>query len=508
VSRLPERDSRAGATKKRRFSWRPSNVAIAIVFILIFTIGPYLAFTKHVPFTSRGFEINATFANSANVALNSPVRIAGVEVGKVISSERDGNATTVSFTVGDAGRPIHTDAFAAIRPRIFLEGNFFIELDPGSPSAPDMDSGATIPISRTSTAVQLDEIFTALQAPTRADLSRFLEGYGTALNGKPTAADDATQLPEVQGLTGGEALNGALKYGGDAGRYGAQVTDALLGTQPEDLSRLVAGAGRTFGAFASREADLQGLIDNFNVFTGALAAQSTNLATTVQLLAPTLRTTKASLVSLNRTLPPLRTYALELTPAVAALPGLISASKPWLAQVRPALSGKEGGGVAKLLSEATPGLAGAAQAGKEVALPQLNQVSLCATEVLLPTANQTINDQFTTGDRGRFSTGDREFYYNLVNLAGQSQNFDGNGPYFRVQGGGGPQLVGEPNSTAEQVTDQVNFAHTITAPIGTQPQLGGQPPLKPDVRCYTNPVPDVNGELGQVGPPSPASVSP
>ena len=96
------------------------------------------------------------------------------------------------------------------------------------------------------------------------------------------AAEDATQLPEVKGKTGAEALNGAFKYGGDAGRYSAQVTDAFLGTQPRDLSRLVAGAGRTFGAFASREADLQGLIDNFNVFTGALAAQSTNLSTTIQ----------------------------------------------------------------------------------------------------------------------------------------------------------------------------------------------------------------------------------
>ena len=44
---------------------------------------PYLAFTGHVPFTSYGYEVNATFANSANIALNSPVRIAGVEVGKV-----------------------------------------------------------------------------------------------------------------------------------------------------------------------------------------------------------------------------------------------------------------------------------------------------------------------------------------------------------------------------------------------------------------------------------------
>lgn len=501
MSRLPERDNRAGATK-RRFKWRPSNVAIAIVFILIFTIGPYLAFTGHVPFTSYGYELNATFANSANVALNSPVRVAGVEVGRVISTSRDGNATKVTFTVDEAGRPIHDDAFASIRPRIFLEGNFFIELDPGSPSAPDMDSGATIPISRTSTAVQLDEVLSALQSPVRANLSQLLESYGTALTHKPTAAEDVTQLPEVQGKSGGEALNGALKYGGDAGRYSAQVTNAFLGTQQHDLSRLVAGAGRTFGAFASNESDLQGLIDNFNVFTGALATQSTSLASTIHLLAPTLQTAHTSLVALNRTLPPLRTYAIELTPAVAELPGLIKASKPWLAQVRPLLSGKEGGGVAKLLRESTPGLAGAAQAGKELTLPQLNQLSLCTTKVLVPTADQTINDRFSTGGPNY-----REFLYNLVNFAGFAQNYDGNGPYARANVGGGPLLVGEPNpiGNASTLSDNINYAHTIAPPIGNQPQLGGMPPLKPEVRCDTNSAPNVNGPLGQVGAPTPSA---
>ena len=69
MSRLPERDTRQGASN-RRFKWRPSNALIAIIFILIFTIGPYLAFTGHVPFTSYGYELHATFANSTNVALN------------------------------------------------------------------------------------------------------------------------------------------------------------------------------------------------------------------------------------------------------------------------------------------------------------------------------------------------------------------------------------------------------------------------------------------------------
>src|SRR6476659_10698373 len=135
MSRLPERDRRAAAAGTGRIKWRPSNATIAIVFILIFTIGPYLAFTKHVPFTSYGYELNATFANGVNISKNSPVRIAGVEVGKVIGVEREGDATEVRFTVGGSGRPSHEDAFAQIRPRIFLEGNFFIELDPGSPSS-------------------------------------------------------------------------------------------------------------------------------------------------------------------------------------------------------------------------------------------------------------------------------------------------------------------------------------------------------------------------------------
>ncbi|MBS1878670.1 MAG: MCE family protein [Actinobacteria bacterium] len=504
MTRLPERDRRAQEARTGRFiRWRPGNVTVAIIFILIFTIGPYLAFTKHIPFTSYGFEVKATFANSVNIANNSPVRIAGVDVGKVVSSERDGNATTVTFTVDGAGQPIHEDAFATIRPRIFLEGNFFVELSPGSPSAPDLSSGDSIPVSQTATAVQIDQVLSALQSPVRADLGRLLESYGNALTHRPTANENRNQLPEVHGVTGAGALNGAFKYGGEAGRYSAVVTNALLGTQQRDLSKLVASAGSTFNAFAANQKALQGLITNFDVFTGALANQSANLASTVHLLAPTLKVAHTSLVALNRTLPPLRTYAIELRPAVAQLPELISASKPWIAQVRPLLSGKEGLGVAKLLAESTPGLAGAAREGNRNTIPQLNRLSLCGTRVLIPTGNQVINDRFSTGGPNY-----REFLYTLTNLAGAAQNFDGNGPYIRAQVANGPNLVGEPNTTPKSdpvLSDKIVYYHTAVEPLGTQPQLGKQPPFKPNVRCASNPVPDVNAGLGQVGPPSPSA---
>ena len=67
------------------------------------------------------------------------MRIAGVEVGKVTKVERadkGSDAVMVTMTVGKAGRPIHDDARAKIRPRIFLEGNFFVDLEPGTPGAP------------------------------------------------------------------------------------------------------------------------------------------------------------------------------------------------------------------------------------------------------------------------------------------------------------------------------------------------------------------------------------
>ena len=70
------------------------------------------------------------------------------------------------------GLPIHKDATFKIRPRIFLEGNFFIDVSPGSPSAPKLGDGDKVPMGQASAPVQLDQVLGALQAPTRQDLAR------------------------------------------------------------------------------------------------------------------------------------------------------------------------------------------------------------------------------------------------------------------------------------------------------------------------------------------------
>ena len=74
------------------------------------------------------------FENTSNLQLNSPVRIAGVEVGKVTKIERaaeDSTVSEVTMEIEETALPIHEDAELKIRPRIFLEGNFFVDLKPG-----------------------------------------------------------------------------------------------------------------------------------------------------------------------------------------------------------------------------------------------------------------------------------------------------------------------------------------------------------------------------------------
>ena len=129
-----------------------SAVKVGLIAAVIVAIGVYFGFAKDIPFT-EGYRLRAVFETSNQIRLNSPVRIAGVNVGKVKSIERqeDTGAAIVVMEIQDKGLPIHKDAEVKIRPRIFLEGNFFVDLKPGTPAAPTLDDGDTLPITQTAT---------------------------------------------------------------------------------------------------------------------------------------------------------------------------------------------------------------------------------------------------------------------------------------------------------------------------------------------------------------------
>jgi phospholipid/cholesterol/gamma-HCH transport system substrate-binding protein len=500
----------------------PHRMRNALILVALAIAGTYLAWTKAIPFQPH-FELKAVFQNAANIRKDSPVRIAGVNVGKVESvksvcenGQTDtcaSNYSEVTFTVDDNGLPIHSDAQIEIRPRIFLEGNFFLDVSPGSPSAHDLSDGDTIPVTQTSTAVQLDQILTSLQAPDRANLQKLLEGYGDSLNHKPSAADDATQDPEVQGLTAAQAINKSFDYGQTAARDSAIVNEALLGTTQHDLSGLIAGQARIFDALTGHEAQLQGLVSNFNTVAGALASEKENLERTIKLLGPTLRVAEPSLRHTNSTLPFLRAFARNLTPGVRELPATIAASQPWLDQTAALLRPSELGFVAQQLRLAGPGAGKSAADGRGL-FSQIGLTSGCVANVLDPAGDVVLNDSGTGYD---FTTGVpnfKEFGYAVANLAGESGFFDGNGPLLRFFSAGGAVPSGGPVPNLRAPVPgggpqrDALWAGTAVpgGTIGTRPVASGAPPFRTDVACQNNPVPDLNGPAAAQGPPDPANI--
>jgi ABC-type transporter Mla subunit MlaD len=502
---VPKRDPGKPAPDPRiwgRFYRGPAPWVFGLIVVLLLAAGVYMAFAKKLPFTGNGYELTATFENAASLRVGSPVRIAGVNVGKVTSVEGDGDAAKVTFTVADEGQPIHDDAQVSLRPRLFLEGNFFLDLKPGSPSAPALDNGQDIPITQTSTAVQLDEVLTSLQQPSRRGLQRLLEGYGTGLTYQPTPADDADQDPIVAGETAAKSLNDAFRYGGDAGKGAAIVNTALLGEKQHDLSGFIDSAGRTFEKLAQREGDLSDLITNFNTFSGALASESANLSRTFEELAPTLEEAEPSLRHLNDALPAVRTLAIESQPGIEELPTTIDVANPWLDQSAHLLRRTELGGLAALLKKASPGLAKTAASTKPL-FDEQTDLAKCASNVFVPAGNVVINDQFSTGQPNY-----REFFYSAVQQAGESQGFDGNGPYLRFQSGGGPQLLQSTNPAGGS-GNNFNFSNAIELPDGNQPPVpSALPPFRMDVPCKSNQVPAINGPTSAVGPTDFTAVSP
>jgi phospholipid/cholesterol/gamma-HCH transport system substrate-binding protein len=477
---------------------------VGLVTLVVIGIAVFLGFTKHIPFT-HGYRVNAVFESANSIRKNSPVRIAGVNVGKVtgIDGKPGSDAAVVTMEIDKKGLPLHKDATMKIRPRIFLEGNFFVDVTPGTPSAPTIDDGDTIPITQTATPVQLDQVLTALQSDTRTSLQQTLDGLGQGLTYTPTKAQDLDADRSARGESAANSLNDAISYGARSLRGTAIVADAFLGTRDHDLSRLLDGLSRTTEGLGRNEDQLKDLVTSFNTTVAATASESSNLQASIRLLGPTLKNADSALDSLNASFPNTRAFAREILPGVNETAATIDASFPWIKQARGLLGPNELQGVAKELSPATRDLAKVIDSSLTL-LPQADLAAKCASNVVLPTGDIKISD-------GALSTGEenyKEFWYTMVGLAGEGQNFDGNGMYVRFQPGGGDQTVALGPSGGGNAADTI-FANAVAKPLGTRPAFPGhRPPYKPDVPCYTQPLPDLNGApTGPADPSTPAAAA-
>jgi phospholipid/cholesterol/gamma-HCH transport system substrate-binding protein len=428
-----------------------------VLTLVLLAVFSYFGFTKANPFANP-YEFDAVFRTASNLQPNSPVRIAGIDVGKVTSVEAvDGAArgARVTMEVEDKGLPIHEDAQLKIRPRIFLEGNFFVDVRPGSPSAPELEDGGTIPMQQTAAPVQFGDVLNALQSDTREDLKTFLEEYG----GKGLANG------------GAEGFRESIQYWEDAYRNSALANDATLGEDPSrDLQRMMKGQAKTFAALARDERALQDLITNFNVTAGAFAREDVALEASIPELRDMLRTARPALGSLNASLPSVRSFARDALPGVRSSDETLAASLPFMTQARRLMSPAELRGLAAELRRRIPALVRLNRRTIPV-LRQSRQLSACTNNVLVPYMQLRYpNVQGPDAEHGNAEQQVRfQLQRGLVGLSGESRLSDGNNQWF----------------------------HTSLAPPATHVQpapptvVDQPPPRRPDVPCETQELPNL-----------------
>ncbi len=437
--------------------------AILLVLVVVLT---YLGFTKTIPFRHH-FQINAVFNSSNLLKPNSPVRIAGVEVGKVASVKAVGKGlrtAMVTMQIYDNGRPIHTDATAKIRPRIFLEGNFFVDMTAGSPTAPILEDGGTIPVAQTAIPVQLDQVLAILKADTREDLRRTLAELGSAY-----------------GAGFGRALNQSFEFQPAAFRYNSIVNEALIGQGPHDLSQFIRDSATVAAAIDRSPRQLKGLLTDFNSTAAALADVQGSLRATFRELPTTLTTAKPTLDDLNAAFPDVRRLARGALPGVRTTGPTIDLLLPLVEQLRGLVSPGELQGFSADLRNTVPGLSRVATDSVPL-LRKVREASSCQNEVILPWTKDKIQDPDfpTTGQVYQ------EAVKFLPGLAGESRSFDANGQWFKVLGGGGLETftLGGPGSQL--------FGTSLFPFLGTNPpKPQGRPPLRPNVPCETQERPDL-----------------
>lgn len=486
---------------------RISNATLGVILAAVLAVASYLAFTKDLPW-GGGTEYRVAFNSAQNLRVNSPVRIAGVNVGTVtnveplapgqspttadavpteataqtdgegdVSGEPESSAgAMVTIEMNDDGLPLKEDATFKLRPRLFLEGNLFLEVKPGSPGAEVADPDEAFSPAQTSNTVQLDQVLTgALQQDAREDLQTFLEEFGIAL------------------IDGGGAESFRTLYKTSKGNFKntSLVSEATLGENPHDLSELIQNLDKVVRGLGRNEKALQDTVTNLRIVTGSFAAESENLEQAVIELPQVLDAADPALANLNAAFPPLRAFSREILPGVRSTPETLDSATPLLQQVRLLSRPQELRGLARDLVPAVPNLAKLARRTPNF-LEQGRAISSCFNEVIIPWSLDTVDGGPTyphPATRPVF----KETAYGLAGIAGESRSGDANGQYIRIAGGGGTNTVSVTAASGE------TFAGVTQFPIqGTMPATDSslKTPFRPEEPCENQEAPNLSSAPG------------
>jgi phospholipid/cholesterol/gamma-HCH transport system substrate-binding protein len=454
----------------RRPRLTPFRAGVAAIVVIV--AATYVAFGGGLPW-QHDYEIKAVVRSANELQNRSPVRIAGVNVGQVKRVERGpGSTAIVTMAIDESALPLHTDATLKIRPRLFLEGNFFVDVQPGTPSAPLLREGGTIPLAQTAEPVQLDQVLSVLRSGTRADLKLLLRGLSGGLE-----HGGARAFRRVVPLLRPALLKTAI------------AAQALHGETPGDLAGFVRSGERVARALASRKQQLPVLVSALDRTLTTLAVRRRALGESVARLDTLLGHAPATFAALNGLFPTARAFVRETRPGLRVAPATLRLANPLLDQAARLIAPPE---LPALLDELDPALHDLRVLEPQLGtlLGGLRPITECVRRNALPTLKKPVTDPPLTTGQPVY----RDLLSSIVGLASATQNFTGDGQAVRYHAGFGDQLV---TSGRVPGLQEPLVALTNEPLIGSRPRYtGSPPPFRPGVPCGTQRPPDLAAETG------------
>jgi phospholipid/cholesterol/gamma-HCH transport system substrate-binding protein len=256
----------------------------------------------------EGHRYRMLFENGGQLVDGNQVLVAGRPIGAVeeITLTDDAQAA-IEVTVDE---PLHEGTTATIRASS-LSGvaNRYISVTPGPNNAPVLEDGATLTGDRTTSPVDLDQLFNTLDEPTRQALKEVIQGSATIYTGAgPEANKTYKYLPP--------ALSSTTRLLEEVTRDQRVFEDFLV-----DSARVVTGV-------AERRDDLSALTQNANEALAAIARRNQELDRALVALPPFLRQANTTFVNLRAALDDLDVLVNASKPATEDLPQFLRALRP------------------------------------------------------------------------------------------------------------------------------------------------------------------------------------
>jgi phospholipid/cholesterol/gamma-HCH transport system substrate-binding protein len=267
-----------------------------------------------------GYDVKARFINAGQLVKGNPVQTGGVPIGSVDGIEIAPNGEAeLTLEIDEEHAPLRRGTQAAIR-QLSQSGiaNRYVDLAMPPHGSREIPDGGTIGSDDTTTQVDLDQLFNALDAETRANLQKFFKGSAEMFKGQGQEA-----------RAGFHYLNPALSTS-------SRLFDELTRDTPV-LERFLLDSSKLVTAVAERRDDLAGLIGNLNETTRALGDQKEALADSIAQLPPFMRRANTTFVNLRSTLNEVDPLVDASEPVAKRLGPFLSEARAFAADAEPAV---------------------------------------------------------------------------------------------------------------------------------------------------------------------------